>query len=74
MSSMRKQSILSKSWRAGCLEIWDFHLAVIWDTESEEGHFITPNTDLVKDSEPAMTCRDDKYINPSIRKPKTGRI
>lgn len=28
----------------------------------------------LKDSEPAMTCRDDKYVKPSIRKPKTGRI
>lgn len=60
-------TIFYKSWRAHCLEIRDFHLAVIWDTESEEDHFITPNTDLLKDSGPAVTCRDDKYVKPSIR-------
>ena len=60
-------TISYKSRRAHCLEIRDFHLAAIWDTESEEDHFITPSTALVKDSGPAMTCRDDKYVKPSIR-------
>lgn len=52
----------------------NFWLAAIWDTESEEGHFIIPNADLVKDSKPTMTCWHDKYVKPSIRKPKTIRI